>query len=168
MKKQSLFFPHSHFQSHMSLDIQHRRSNIQPPLSPLSHLSRSCDDSHMLNVTLHILCYTLIQQNSLVIMKPVLSAGFIPLAEVCSRKMEEGKGYTQGRGCGYGPLSLAKEFEFVCSQRKFFMGSFTQLKCPMVTENELGQDAQTLKCNSFILLTTAQMKYTFQYRRTLL
>lgn len=27
------------------------------------------------------------------------------------------------------------------------------LKCPMVTENDLGQDAWTLKCNSFILLT---------------
>ncbi len=40
--------------------------------------------------------------------------------------MEVVKGYTQGRGCGYGLLSLAKEFEFVCSQREFFMGGLTQ------------------------------------------
>lgn len=51
-------FAHSRFLSHMSLDIQHRRSNIQLLLSPLYHLGRSCDDSHTPKVPLHILCYT--------------------------------------------------------------------------------------------------------------
>lgn len=32
------FLAHSHFQSHMNRDIQHRCSNIQPLLSPLYHL----------------------------------------------------------------------------------------------------------------------------------
>lgn len=54
------------------------------------------------------------------------SCRFHPINSSVFQENGRGKGYTQGCGCGYGLLSLTKESEFVCSQRKFFMGGLTQ------------------------------------------
>lgn len=51
---------------------------------------------------------------------------FVPISGSMCQVNGKVKGHTQGCGFGFGLLGLAMQTEFVCSQRKFFMGGLTQ------------------------------------------